>query len=73
VAGDAALRLPPHDVEAWADAFALLWHEDVQRAELARRGPAQAARFSWERAARETLAVYRRVVLNQEPANSGTA
>jgi glycosyltransferase involved in cell wall biosynthesis len=73
VAGDAALRLPPHDVEAWADAFALLWHEDVQRAELARRGAAQAARFSWERAARETLAVYRRVVLNQEPANSGTA
>lgn len=62
VAGDAALLLPPEDVEAWAETIADLWHNADQRALLSRRGSKQAARFSWERAARETLAVYQRVV-----------
>jgi glycosyltransferase involved in cell wall biosynthesis len=61
VAGDAALLIPPRDVAAWATAIAGLWADDGARGELARRGPAQAARFSWGRAARETLAIYRRV------------
>jgi glycosyltransferase involved in cell wall biosynthesis len=61
VAGQAALLLPPLEVEAWAAAFARLWHDEQERASLAQRGPAQAARFSWQRAARETLAIYRRI------------
>jgi glycosyltransferase involved in cell wall biosynthesis len=61
VAGDAALLVPPRDVAAWAEALASLWQDADQRAELSRRGPVQAAFFSWERAARETLAVYRRI------------
>jgi glycosyltransferase involved in cell wall biosynthesis len=61
VAGDAALLIPPRDVAAWVAAIEGLWADDNTRADLARRGPAQAARFSWERAARETLAIYRRV------------
>jgi glycosyltransferase involved in cell wall biosynthesis len=61
VAGAAALLIPPRDVAAWAEAITDLWSDDGARGELARRGPAQAARFSWERAARETLAIYRRV------------
>jgi glycosyltransferase involved in cell wall biosynthesis len=61
VAGDAALLLPPRDAAAWADAIARLWHDQDQRAALSQRGPVQAARFSWQRAARETLAIYRRV------------
>lgn len=61
VVGDAALLLPPRDVAAWADAIEALWDDEGARAELARRGPPQAARFSWPRAARETLEVYRRV------------
>lgn len=61
VVGDAALRVPPLDVAAWADAIEALWHSPERRADLARRGPAQAARFSWARAAAETLAIYRRV------------
>jgi glycosyltransferase involved in cell wall biosynthesis len=60
VVGDAALRVPPLDVDAWAEALARLWHDADLRADLSRRGPAQAALFSWERAARETLAIYRR-------------
>lgn len=61
VVGDAARLLPPREVEAWADAIADLWDDDAARADLARRGPARAALFSWRRAAWETLAIYRRV------------
>jgi glycosyltransferase involved in cell wall biosynthesis len=62
VAGDAAAALPPHDAAAWADTIERLWHDDGARAALAERGPARAAQFSWQRAAAETLAVYRRIV-----------
>ncbi len=62
VAGDAALLLPPLDVAAWAEAIELLWNDEAQRQDLAQRGPLQAAQFSWERAAHETLAIYRRVL-----------
>jgi glycosyltransferase involved in cell wall biosynthesis len=61
VAADAAVALPPHDISAWADAIEQLWHDDDARAALAARGPARAAQFSWQRAAAETLAVYRRI------------
>ena len=61
VAGGAAVCLPTTDVEAWADSIATLWSDPVARDELGRRGPPRAAQFSWERAAHETLALYRRV------------
>lgn len=61
VVGTAARTLPARDVDAWATTIAELWADAGARDELARRGPAQAARFSWARAARETLAIYRRV------------
>lgn len=60
VVGDAALRVPPLAVDAWAEALARLWHDADLRADLAQRGPERAALFSWERAARETLAIYQR-------------
>ena len=62
VVGDAARLLPARDVGAWAEMIAELWADEAARAELARRGPLRAATFSWRRAARETLGVYRRVV-----------
>lgn len=62
VAGEAALVLPTRDVAAWADAIMALWDDTAARGDLARRGPARAAQFSWARAAAETLAVYRRAV-----------
>lgn len=61
VAGDAALRVPPFDVGAWADSIELLWDDADRRAMLSARGPIQAAQFSWARAARETLAIYEAV------------
>ncbi len=61
VAGAAALLLPPQDAEAWANAIEDVWYGEALRDDLAQRGPLQAQQFSWERAARETLAIYRRV------------
>jgi glycosyltransferase involved in cell wall biosynthesis len=62
VAGGAALVLPTRDAGAWADAIMALWDDTAARSELAGRGPARAAQFSWGRAATETLAVYRAAV-----------
>ncbi len=62
VAGDAAVLVPPTDVEAIADGLLRLLEDAALRADLAERGRRQAASFSWERCARETLAVYRSVV-----------
>jgi len=57
VAGDAALLVDPHDVDAIAAAMYRLVTDDALRAELARRGQENVKRFSWEKCARETLAV----------------
>jgi glycosyltransferase involved in cell wall biosynthesis len=59
VASDAALLLPPDDVQGWADAVDRVLSVEPLRQDLRRRGLARAAQFSWERTARETLAVYR--------------
>ena len=59
IAGAAALLHAPSDAAALATHLGELWADPGLRADLARRGLAQAARFSWARAARETAAVYR--------------
>ncbi len=58
VAGDAALLVSPTDVEDIQNGLCRLLESEGLRAELVDRGYRQAARFSWERCARETLAVY---------------
>ncbi len=62
VAGDAALLVDPLDVSALTDALARVLQDAALREQMRARGLAQAARFSWARAAAETLAVYRRLV-----------
>jgi glycosyltransferase involved in cell wall biosynthesis len=57
VAGDAALLVDPHEPEALAQAMLRLVTDAELRGELAARGRQQAQRFSWQRCARETLAV----------------
>ncbi|HEY4095221.1 MAG TPA: glycosyltransferase family 1 protein [Baekduia sp.] len=59
VAGDAALLVDPLDTAAIGAALRRILDEPGLAAELRTRGRAQAARFSWERTARETLAVLR--------------
>jgi glycosyltransferase involved in cell wall biosynthesis len=62
VAGDAALLFDPTSVDAIAAALRRLLGDAQLRSDLARRGRAQAARFSWERAAEGTVASYRRAL-----------
>jgi glycosyltransferase involved in cell wall biosynthesis len=57
VAGDAALLVDPHDTHAIAAGLRRLVQDAPLRAELRARGLARAAGFTWERCARETLAV----------------
>jgi len=57
VAGDAALLVDPDDVDAIADAMLRLSRDESLRQELIAKGYENVKRFSWEKAARETLAV----------------
>ncbi len=61
VVGDAALLVNPYDVVALAAAICRLLADESLRQEMRAKGLAQAAKFSWERTARETLAAYRRL------------
>lgn len=58
VVGEDALLLEPNDLEGWTAAIDQLTDDEGLRASLGARGRARAAEFSWERTARDTLAVY---------------
>jgi glycosyltransferase involved in cell wall biosynthesis len=68
IGGKAAIYVPPLDADVWADEIAALWDDAERRAELGRMGMARAQRFSWLRAARETLEVYKRAAERIVPA-----
>ncbi len=59
VVGDAGLLIDPHDVDELTVAMWRILNLPDLRQELIDKGQRQAARFSWERAARETLEIYR--------------
>lgn len=58
IVGEGGLLLPPDDVEGMAQALVKLATDVHFRAELSQRALTQAARFSWEQTAQETLATY---------------
>jgi len=60
--GEAVRTFDPYDVEAMADAIAQVWGDEGLRGEMCEKGLVQAAKFSWERAAEETRAVYERLL-----------
>lgn len=62
VAGDAAILVPPHDEQAFADAMDEILRNPPRAEELRRRGLKRAREFSWHRSAVETAAVYRQAV-----------
>lgn len=62
IAAGAAETVDATNVEALGEALVALARSPDRRADLARRGQARARQFSWRRAARETLQIYRRVV-----------
>ena len=61
IVGDAALLFDPTDVGELTVAMWRLLSDEPLRSELVGKGFKRAACFSWERAARETLELYRRV------------
>ncbi len=65
VGGDAALYFDPYDEEAMAEAIAALWTQPTRAEALGAAGREQAGRFSWQRAAEQTLAVYDRLRLGK--------
>jgi len=58
VAGDAGLAANAEDEAELADCLHQIVSQPALRAELGRRGLVRASHYSWERTARETLAVY---------------
>jgi alpha-1,3-rhamnosyl/mannosyltransferase len=60
-AGDAALLFDPLDVDAIAHTLRRPLEDEALRRSLAARSLQQAARFSWQRTAQETLRLYRRL------------
>ncbi len=65
VVGDAALLVDPYDVEAMASAMRQVLEDPALAQALRQRGLARAATFSWERTARETIAVYEQAKLRK--------
>lgn len=62
VVGEAGLLVDPNDPAAIAAALERVLGDPALAADLRTRGIERASTFSWERAARETLAVYERVL-----------
>ena len=62
VVGDAGALVDPDNADALADALSKVLSEESYRNDLVAKGIVRAAEFSWERCARETLAVYQQVV-----------
>jgi glycosyltransferase involved in cell wall biosynthesis len=62
VVGDAGIMVPPDDEEAWVEAMEHLLDNEEQRERMRSQSIARAGLFTWERTARETLAVYRKVL-----------
>jgi glycosyltransferase involved in cell wall biosynthesis len=56
--GDAALLLPPNEASQWVSALRQVLSDRNFARELGQRGPNQARKYTWERAAAETVRVY---------------
>ena len=62
VAGDAAIRVPPGNPGAFAQALERIAGDDRLAGDLVARGLARCRSFSWEETARKTLDVYEEMV-----------
>lgn len=62
IAGNAALLIDPHDVDNIANAIYNVLADNGLRKDLIHKGLERAKQFTWEKTARETLAVYKGLV-----------
>jgi len=60
--GDAGVLVPAEDETALSRAIQKVLTDQTLREQLRSKGPKQAAKFTWERTAQETLRVYRKVL-----------
>ncbi len=65
IIGPAGFAIDPDDARQMAGAIISLVMDEQLAAGLRRQGPEQAAQFTWERTAIETLAVYRQVTSDE--------
>ena len=66
VGGEAARYFDPSDVSSMAHEILTVWRDAALRDAMRQAGLARAARFSWERAAQETMTVYEAVLAAPE-------
>ena len=62
ITGDAAIRVDPLSIDDICQSITKVANDELLRANLSQLGLAQNKLFSWERCARETLAVYREAI-----------
>jgi len=62
VAGDAALMVDPYDETAIGAAILKLLSEPTLRKACIHQGLQWVKQFSWEKTARETLAIYKKIL-----------
>ena len=62
VGGEAAAYFDPENVDEMAAVIGRLLNDEAEREARRQLGRTQAAIFSWERAARETIAIYDEVL-----------
>jgi glycosyltransferase involved in cell wall biosynthesis len=70
--GDKARLFSPADFRALAQQIVELLTNPRARESLSRAGIEHAARFTWERAAQETLKIYREITGNLAPTSRST-
>jgi glycosyltransferase involved in cell wall biosynthesis len=61
VLGDAAVLLPHYDIDGWTEAILRVQNDSDHRRDLIGKGTRQAASYTWEKTARQTLDVFRQV------------
>jgi glycosyltransferase involved in cell wall biosynthesis len=66
VAGEAGMLIDPCDIDALVKAMQSALTDEGKRRKMKEKGLQQAAKFSWEKAARETLRVYRKVANSEK-------
>jgi radical SAM superfamily enzyme YgiQ (UPF0313 family)/glycosyltransferase involved in cell wall biosynthesis len=73
VGGDAVASVDPRDTAALGEALVSIACDSRRQRELASKGVARARAFSWQRAAHETLAVYRTAAVEATTTSSREA
>ena len=70
IVGEAGLLIPAQDEQALAQALLKLATDQDLQQQYRKRGPEQAAQFTWQRTAQQTLQVYRSVLAKNPPVQS---